>query len=78
LKAKERDIFNFFAKENIGRIVDIKIVRDGRNKISKGVCYVEFESQESVLLACALSGQPITGKFLKYYSLGNIRFSSNT
>jgi RNA recognition motif-containing protein len=65
LNAKERDLFNFFAKENIGRLVDIKIVRDGRTKVSKGVCYVEFESQESVLLACALSGQPICGKLLK-------------
>ncbi len=64
IKANEKDLFEFFAKENIGRIVDIKIVRDSRTKISKGVCYVEFQSKESILLACALSGQPICGKSL--------------
>ena len=66
LNAKERDLFNFFAKENIGRIIDIKIVRDPRTRYSKGVAYVEFESQESVLLACALSGQSICGKYLGF------------
>jgi RNA-binding protein 39 len=66
LNAKEKDLFTFFAKENIGRIQDIKIVRDQRTRSSKGVAYVEFESQESVLLACALSGQPICGKLFRF------------
>jgi RNA-binding protein 39 len=65
LEAKERDLFNFFANSNIGRIIDIKVVRDSRTGKSKGVAYVEFESKESVVLAVALSGQQIQGKLLK-------------
>jgi len=61
--ASEKDVFNFFARAGIGRVIDIKIIRDARSGKSKGVSYVEFESQESVLLAVALSGQPIKGKF---------------
>lgn len=34
--AKEKDIFNFFANANIGRVVDIKIIRDSKSKKSKG------------------------------------------
>ena len=36
LKCKEKDVFNFFAKANIGRIIDIKIIRDQRSGKSKG------------------------------------------
>ncbi len=60
--ATEKDVFNFFARAGIGRVIDIKIIRDPRTGKSKGVAYSEFESQESVLLAVALSGQPIRGK----------------
>lgn len=62
LEVKEKDIFFFFAKANIGRVIDIKLIRDPRTGKPKGVCYVEFESQESVPLACSLSGQLICGK----------------
>jgi len=62
LKSKEKDIFDFFAKSNIGRLMDIKIIRDQRSGRSKGVCYVEFENQESVLLAVTLTGQQILGQ----------------
>ncbi len=61
--ATEKDIFNFFARAGIGRLIDIKVIRDPRSGKSKGVAYAEFESQESVLLAVALSGQPIKGNF---------------
>ena len=61
--ASEKEVFDFFARAGIGRVIDIKIIRDTRSGKSKGVSYVEFESQESVLLAVALSGQPIKGKF---------------
>jgi RNA recognition motif-containing protein len=60
--SSEKDVFNFFAGAGIGRLIDIKIIRDPRTGKSKGVAYVEFESQESILLAVALSGQPIKGK----------------
>jgi hypothetical protein len=65
--ASEKDCFKFFASAGIGRVIDIKIIRDSRSGKSKGVSYVEFESQESVLLAVALSGQPIKGKFIIGY-----------
>jgi len=69
LNAKEKDVFKLFASNNIGRVVDIKIIRDQRSGKSKGVSYVEFESQESVLLAVALTNQQILGKVI-------IRFNS--
>ena len=49
---------------NIGKVVDIKVIRDPRTGRSKGAAYVEFESQESVLLAVAMSGQQVLGKCL--------------
>jgi RNA recognition motif-containing protein len=51
--------------------MDIKLIRDPRTGKSKGVAYVEFESQESVLLAVALSGQSISGKY--YLGVLNIK-----
>ena len=42
LKAKEKDIWNFFIKNNSGKIRDIRIIRDARSGRSKGVAYVEF------------------------------------
>ncbi len=63
LDAREKDIFKLFAEANIGRIIDIKVIRDPRTSKSKGVAYVEFESQESVVLASSLSGHQIYGKY---------------
>jgi RNA-binding protein 23/39 len=42
LKAKEKDIWNFFFRANSGKIRDIRIIRDARSGRSKGVAYVEF------------------------------------
>jgi len=42
LKAKEKDIWNFFSKAECGKIRDIRIIRDQRSGKSKGVAYVEF------------------------------------
>ena len=70
--ATEKEVFNFFARAGIGRVIDIKIIRDARSGKSKGVSYVEFESQESVLLAVALSGQPIKSNFLLGFLLMKI------
>jgi RNA-binding protein 39 len=63
LDAKEKDIFNFFMAAAIGKIADIKVIRDPRTGRSKGAAYVEFASQESVLLAVAMSGQQVMGKY---------------
>ena len=43
LNSTEKDVFNFFARAGIGRVIDIKIIRDARSGKSKGVTYVEFE-----------------------------------
>jgi RNA-binding protein 39 len=72
LDAREKDIFKFFAEANIGRIIDIKVIRDPRTCKPKGVAYVEFETQESVVLASALSGHQIYGK----YFLGNNHYKA--
>lgn len=62
LNAKERDLFNFFTSACIGKVVDIKVIRDPKTGRSKGAAYVEFESNESVQLAVAMSGQQVLGK----------------
>ncbi len=50
----------------IGKVVDIKVIRDPRTGRSKGAAYVEFASQESVMLAVAMSGQQVMGKLIFY------------
>jgi RNA-binding protein 39 len=40
--AKEKDIYKFFQKHEVGKIRDIRIIRDQRSGKSKGVAYVEF------------------------------------
>ena len=61
-KANEKAIFKFFTRHNIGKVVDIKMVRDSKNGKPKGIAFVEFESNHSVMLAVALSGQAIMGQ----------------
>lgn len=58
-KVDERDLFEFFS--HVGRVEDIRLIRDQRTQKSKGLCYVEFSEQESVLKGVALSGQLIGG-----------------
>ncbi len=48
LKAKEKHIWNFFNKAAVGKIRDIRIIRDAKSGRSKGVAYVEFYTSESV------------------------------
>jgi RNA-binding protein 39 len=58
LKAKEKDIWNFFSKAACGKIRDIRIIRDARSGKSKGVAYVEFYTSEAVQKALTLSERP--------------------
>jgi len=53
-KAEEKEIFGFFKQAQLGKIRDIRIIRDNRGK-SKGIAYVEFYTPESVLMALAMS-----------------------
>ena len=58
----ERKIFDFFCKANVGRIIDIKLIRDPKTGKSKNCSYVEFESQEVSMLAIGLSGAELEGQ----------------
>lgn len=58
-KVDERDLFEFFS--HVGRVEDIRLIRDQRTQKSKGLCYVEFHEKESVHKAVTLTGQLIGG-----------------
>eukprot|EP00494_Astrolonche_serrata_P030780 UN31048 len=58
-KNEEREIFEFFSE--VGKVVDIQLIRDTRTYKSKGLCYVEFEDRRSVPHALALSGKNLSG-----------------
>jgi len=52
-------LFEFFS--HVGRVDDIRLIRDQRTYKSKGLCYVEFYERESVNKAIALTGQLLGG-----------------
>lgn len=54
-KNEEREIFDFFS--DVGKVVDIQLIRDTRTYKSKGLAYIEFEDRRSVPHALALSGR---------------------
>lgn len=59
IKSEERDIYEFFNKNNCGKIRDIRVIRDPRSGKSKGVAYVEFYGLDSVNKAIAHSGKEV-------------------
>jgi len=58
-KNEEREIFDFFSE--VGKIVDIQLIRDAKTYKSKGLAYIEFEDRRSVPHALALSGRNLNG-----------------
>jgi RNA-binding protein 39 len=56
----DRDVYEFFSKE-AGKVRDLYVVRDSRTGKSRGVAYVEFYLQESILKALACNGRMICG-----------------
>lgn len=56
----DRDVYEFFSKE-AGKVRDLYVVRDSRTGKSKGVAYVEFYLQESIMKALACNGRLING-----------------
>lgn len=58
-KVDERALFEFFSL--IGRVNDVRQVRDCRTKRSKGLAFIEFAERASVEPAVALSGQQQLG-----------------
>jgi RNA-binding protein 39 len=69
LKAKEKDIWNFFCKANCGKIRDIRIIRDARSGRSKGVAYVEFYTSEAVQKALMMTDRPFELKNREFMGL---------
>lgn len=59
MKVNERDLFEFFS--HVGRVEDIRLIRDQRTQKSKGLCYVEFWEKDSVGKAVTLTGQLLGG-----------------
>jgi len=55
----------FFNKKKVGKIRDIKLIKDAKNKKSKGVAYVEFYDKESVENAISLTGSILRGNEIK-------------
>jgi RNA-binding protein 39 len=62
IKADERDVYEFFNKAGVGKVRDVRIIKDQRTGRSKGVAYVEFYTPDAVLKSMALSGQMINGQ----------------
>lgn len=58
-KNEEREIFDFFSE--VGKVVDIQLIRDTRTLKSKGLAYIEYEDRRSVPHALALSGRNLNG-----------------
>ena len=56
----DRDVYEFFSKES-GKVRDLYVVRDSRTGKSKGVAYVEFYLQDSIMKALACNGRMING-----------------
>jgi len=56
----DREVYEFFSKE-AGKVRDLYVVRDSRTGKSKGVSYVEFYLQESIMKALACNGRLING-----------------
>ena len=56
----DRDVYEFFSKE-AGKVRDLCVVRDSKTGKSRGVAYVEFYLQESIMKALACNGRMICG-----------------
>lgn len=67
LGADERDIYEAFS-EHAGKVRDIQCVRDARSGKSKGVAYVEFYNQESVIKALSMNGFDLKGQRIRVQS----------
>lgn len=67
LSADERDIYEAFS-EHAGKVRDVQCVRDARSGRSKGVAYVEFYTQESVIKALAMNGFDLKGQRIRVQS----------
>jgi len=58
-KVDEFEIFEFFSE--VGKVLDIQLLRDSRSFRSKGLCYVEFEEVAQIPAALSLNGKQLGG-----------------
>jgi RNA-binding protein 39 len=56
-KCTERDLTEFLEETTGGRIVSCRMIKDRHTGRPKGIAYAEFEEQETVIKALALTGQ---------------------
>jgi RNA-binding protein 39 len=59
--ADENDIYQYFKNGNCGKVSDIRIIKDARSGKSKGIAYVEFYLQDSILKAISMTNGFIKG-----------------
>mmetsp|Transcript_9854 Transcript_9854/g.19515 ORF Transcript_9854/g.19515 Transcript_9854/m.19515 type:complete len:1161 (-) Transcript_9854:77-3559(-) len=61
VKTEEREVFEFFSRAGIGRVKEVRLVKDPITNANKGAAYVEFTTPDAVLKSIALTGQSING-----------------
>ncbi|CAL1536921.1 unnamed protein product [Lymnaea stagnalis] len=57
--------------EDCGDITNVRIVRDRMTSLGKGICYVQFESKDSVGLATKLNNSELQGRQLRVMVCSN-------
>jgi len=58
-KVDEHEIFEFFSE--VGKVIDIQLLRDTRSFRSKGLSYIEFEDVASITQALGMNGKMLGG-----------------
>ena len=59
-KVSPHDLEEFFQK--VGQVCDVKMISDRNSRRSKGIAYVEFYDENSVLPVSELSALPVCVK----------------
>jgi RNA-binding protein 39 len=60
-RCREDDLRVFFERNGCGRVRQVRIVKDHRARVSKGIAYCEFVDLESVEKALQMTGQQLMG-----------------
>lgn len=60
LDIKEEDVRSHF--DSCGKIRNVRVIRDSKSGVGKGICYVTFKSKDSVGLAMKLKGTLLSGR----------------
>ncbi len=65
----DMEVYEFFSKE-AGKVRDVHVIRDQRTGKSKGVAYIEFYLQESVIKALGCNGRTLHGALIRVKASG--------